>query len=388
MKLALLKGNRFNPWHLQAFTMLGEDTQVTAFRAQSEIQQHFEGRDDGSLNFDFESIAFDTQGGFVVSRFLNTLRERYCGYTPRILPFAKRLEGFDLIQTWELFTDWTEQALDAKARYGIPVSIMVWDNIPFNNESTPALRARKQRALREADRFIVHTEGSRHMLKTEGADPDKIVLIPPGVDVNHFTPGPADHATLGATEDEFLILFVGWMLPRKGLHFLVQALHSLIHDHALNDIKFRLAIVSSGPGRDEIEALIQELSLEDHCTFMGTYPYNQMPDLYRAADCFVLPSIATDTWQEQFGMSLIEAMACGTPVVTTHSGAIPEIAGDATLLCQPNDSRVLYEALRDLALNPEQCKHLAAAGRARAEHRFPLSDYAEGLQQLYAEMLR
>ena len=387
MKLALLKGNRFNPWHLQAFTMLGDDTQVTAFRAESEIQQHFEGRDDGSLNFAFESIAFDTQGGSVFSRLFNTLRERYLGYIPRILPFADRLEGYDLIQTWELFTDWTEQALEANARYGIPVSIMVWDNIPFNNEHTPALRARKQRALREADQFIVHTEASRRMLETEGADPARIVLIPPGVDEEHFTPN-GNRATLNLPDDEFLLLFVGWMLPRKGLHFLIESLRTLVDDPALNNTAFRLGIVASGPGRDDIEALIHRLKLEDHCSFLGTYPYNEMPEVYRAADCFILPSIDTDTWQEQFGMSLIEAMACGVPVVTTRSGAIPEIAGDATILCQQKDSPALYEALRDVALNADQRQHLSAAGRARVEQSFSLRNYAQGLQQLYAGMLR
>lgn len=366
--------------------MLGEDTRVTAFRAVSEIQEHFEGRDDGSLDFDFESIPFDTQGGSIVARFINTLRERYFGYTPRILPFADRLEGYDLIQTWELFTDWTEQALDAKARYGIPVSIMVWDNIPFNNESTPALRARKQRALREADRFIVHTEASKRMLEMEGAPADRIVLIPPGVDEQHFTPAPGNRAALGLSDDEFLLLFVGWMLPRKGLHFLVKALHELRGDPALSTIKFRLAIVASGPGRDDIEALIQRLGLEDHCTFLGTYPYNEMPAVYQSADTFILPSIATDTWQEQFGMSLLEAMACGVPVVTTRSGAIPEIAGDATILCQPNDSGVLCEALRDLALNPAKGAQLSTLGRVRVTESFALEHYAQGLRKLYTEM--
>ena len=63
MKLALLKGNRFNPWHLPAFRRLGQDIHVTAFRAESEIQRLFQGCDDGTLGFAFESIYFDTQAG-------------------------------------------------------------------------------------------------------------------------------------------------------------------------------------------------------------------------------------------------------------------------------------------------------------------------------------
>lgn len=365
--------------------MLGDDASVTAFRADSEIQRTFEERGDGSLGYDVEPIYFDTQAG--AGRILNTIRERYFGYRPQILPFADQLQGFDLIQSWELFTDWTEQALDAKARYDIPVSLMVWDNIAFNNEGPEGWRARKERAVREADRFIVHTERSRRILDMEGVDADKVVMLPPGVDGKHFSPGNSDRATYGLSDDEFVILFVGWMLPRKGLDFLVLALRELVNDPALKDTQFRLAIVASGAGRDRIEALIRRAGLEDYVTFLGTYPYNEMPGVYRAADCFVLPSIATPEWQEQFGMSLIEAMACGVPVVTTRSGSIPEIAGDAARLCQSNDFFVLYEAIREVVKDESARRSLSEAGRTRVVANYSLQDYAEGLRRVYSDLV-
>lgn len=368
--------------------MLGEDTEVTAFRADSEVQQYFKGRDDGSLTFDFEQILFDTQGGPIWTRYANIFRERYRGYRPKILPFSDRLEGYDLIQSWELFTDWTEQALDAKAKFGTPVSLMVWDNIAFNNEPNAVWRARKQRAAREADRFIVHTERSRRILEIEGVPVEKIVEMPPGVDEHHFAPGVADRAKFGLKNDEFVILFVGWMLPRKGLDFLVLALRELVHDPALKDTQFRLAIVASGPGRDRIEDLIARLGLKDRCSFLDTFPYDQMPEVYRAADCFVLPSIATETWQEQFGMALMEAMATGIPVVTTYSGSIPEIGGNAVRLCQPNDFFALFEAIRNVVRDESYRRSLSAAGRTHVLQEFTLQHYVDGLKAAYADLLR
>ena len=385
MKLALLKGNRFNPWHLKAFTMLGEDTQVTAFRAESEIQEYFKGRGDGTLEFEEERLYFDTQRGAMAP--INTIRERYFGYRPHVLPFAKQLEGYDVIQTWELFTDWTEQALDAKKKFGTPVSLMFWDNIAFNHETSPELIARKKRAIAEADRFIVHTDRSRRVLVMEGADPERIVTLPPGVDEQHFSPGETDRSKFGLSNDEYVILFIGWMLPRKGLDFLVLALKELLEYPKLKDRKFRLAIVASGPGRERIETLVRRAGVQDYVTFLGTYPYEQMPELYRAADCFVLPSIATPEWQEQFGMSLIEAMACEVPVVTTYSGAIPEIAGNAACLCQPNDFLSLYEAIREFAKAPMLAQSFAAAGRKRVEQHYTLQQYADGLRGLYSELV-
>ena len=386
MKIAVLKGNRFNPWHLAAFTRLGADSDVTAFRADSEIQQYFSERGADESGLKTSPIYFDYQAGPPWRRWPNLLTYRYRNRAPKILPFHQELQGFDLIQTWELFTDWTEEALEAKAKWGIPVCVMVWDNIPFNMEAMEGYRARKERTLAEADHFIVHTERSKRTLVIEGADPEKISVIDPGVDLKCFAPGPGDRAALGVDEDSFVILFVGWLLPRKGLDFLMLALRELLATSPIAN-KLQLVIVGSGPGRDRVEKLSRRLGIQDHCHFVGTRPYGEMPLLFQTADVFVLPSIATDTWQEQFGMSLMESMASGTPVVTTHSGAIPEIVEDSALLCQPNDFFALYEALNQLIADSELEEACAEKGLAIARRRFDLDVYAQRLTDLYARLV-
>jgi glycosyltransferase involved in cell wall biosynthesis len=388
VKLALLKGNRFNPWHMQPFTRMGDDTQVSAFRAESEIQQYFAERDDGSAVFEEERIYFNYEVGGALGYFLWKVRNRLTSHPPYIMPFHDRLETFDLIQTWELFTDWSAQAMEAKERYGVPVSVMVWDNIAYNMENTPERRAIKNRVAEGADLFLVHTERSRRILNLEGIDDERIVQVNPGVDLDVFAPGPPDRKGLEMDADEFMILFVGWLLPRKGIDFLLIALRQLADDPALKNKSLRLHIVGSGPGRDRVEALIDRAGLKRRCTLAGSVPYDKMPALYRAADVFVLPSIATDTWQEQFGMSLIEAMACGRPIITTASGAIPEIVGDAARLCQPNDFLSLYEALKDLILDDALRDNLAQQARQRAEQHFNVTDAAQALSAAYKEILK
>ena len=86
-------------------------------------------------------------------------------------------------------------------------------------------------------------------------------------------------------------------------------------------------------------------------------------------------------------MSLIEAMACGVPVVSTYSGAIPEIVGEAGVLCQPNDFLALYEALKGLATDAQRRSELGEAGRARAIKRFTLEAYTRGLDEVYRSMM-
>jgi len=387
MKLALLKGNRFNPWHLRGFELLRDKgVETTAFRAESEIQNYFSDRSDDKFQFGVERIFFDTQAGNPFQRLVNILNARYRDKSPRILPFYERLKNFDIIQTWELFTDWTEQALEARKRYGVPVSVMVWDNIPFNNESLPEQREIKARAIQEADRFLVYTERSRRTLLIEGAPADKISVLNPGVDTRLFCPGEKDRSSLDVADDEFLVLFVGWFLPRKGLDFLLLAMRELLNDHEMAGRRIRLLHVGSGPGKDRIEELVKRLELKDYCTFAGSVPYEKMPGIYRAADVFVLPSVATPAWQEQFGMSLIEAMACGVPVISTLSGAIPEVAGDAGILCQPNDFMALKHALKGIIMDSGRCEQLSTAARGRVLSNYSIDDHVNSLNEIYRGM--
>ena len=264
---------------------------------------------------------------------------------------------------------------------------MVWDNIPFNLEDDPERRRTKQQVIQHADKFLVYTERSVRTLDIEGVPSDRIVKLNPGVDVEKFSPGEGDRRALGINEDEFVILFVGWLIPRKGIDFLVLALRELLHDPALAGRRPRLFIVGAQPGRDRVERLAARLDVAVACTFAGTYPYNEMPNVFRAADTFVLPSIAMPDWQEQFGMSLIESMACGVPTISTYSGAIPEIAGDAACLVQPNDFLSLYAALRELMLDPSKRQDLSAAARTRACDNFDLKKHVHALAQVYDELI-
>lgn len=384
MKLALLKGNRFNPWHMSAFSMLDGAPEVTAFRAESEIQRYFAERDDSAPAFAIEPIYFDTDRGNPLARMKRRLEERFAGREARIVPFHDRLKSFDLIQTWELFTDWSAEAIEAKKRFDIPAAVMVWDNIPFNMERNPMRRAIKESVAKCADRFLVHTERSLRMLEIEGVANDRIEQIDPGVDTTLFSPGPPDRKAFNLDEEDFVILFVGWLLPRKGIDFLLLALRELMRDPLLKDRRIRLLAVGSGPGKDRVEALIRRIDVADACTFAGALPYGRMPEVFRAANAFVLPSIATPEWQEQFGMSLIEAMATSVPIITTFSGAIPEIVGDAAVLCQPNDFVALHDALRELILDPTSGEQLGHLGRERAVSRFGLNKYAAALSKVYA----
>ncbi len=293
MKLALLMGNRYNPWHLQGFKRLRGNPTVTAFRAESQIQDHFKERGDGTEWMERKRIYFDTQAGSAIVRTYHTFAERYLDRSPRVLPFHEQLKGYDVIHSWELFTDWSASALKARKQFNIPLAITVWDLLPFNMERESGRRELKKRVAQGADRVVVYTERSRAILAFEGVAQDRIAYVPPGVDTEMFSPGNAPRE-FGLHDDDFVVLFVGWFVPRKGIDFLLYALRKLIDDGGPAAKRIKLLIVGSGAGRERVEALIARLDLQAHCVITGALTYERMPNVFRMSDVFILPSIASD----------------------------------------------------------------------------------------------
>lgn len=154
---------------------------------------------------------------------------------------------------------------------------------------------------------------------------DKVRMIPPGYDDNRFFPvseatQQAIRQDLGIPQDKKVVSSIGRLSLNKGFDLLVDAF-SVVAERA-DDVVLRLAVGSQGEGvtedplRAELEQKIRDYGLEERVILTDSLPDEEMPDYYRAADVFCLPSR-----YEPFGMTAIEAMACGTPtVVTTHGG--------------------------------------------------------------------
>jgi glycosyltransferase involved in cell wall biosynthesis len=175
---------------------------------------------------------------------------------------------------------------------------------------------------------------------------ERVIVTPNGVDPAFSADGPA-----ARTEDPY-VLFVGAIEPRKDPLAAVRAL-------ALLEDDVRLVMV--GPHKRSIgplRALITELALQNRVELRGYVDKADLAALYRGARCLLLPSK-----YEGFGLPVLEAMACGTPVVATRAGAIPEVAGDAAVLVDSPDAVVLADGVR--AAERDRAR-LRSAGIARA----------------------
>ena len=231
---------------------------------------------------------------------------------------------------------------------------------------SPLVRAYRRmnypHSARAADAIIINSESLRSEIEHHlEVDPRKLKLIYEAVDHDLFRPGDAGAAqahvaAYGVTKP--FVLFVSSLWPYKNCDGLLRAW--ALARGELGDRQ--LAIV--GPGRDEnyvarLHALADELGISGDLVFVGGVPLEETVRFYQAADAFVYPSL-----NETFGLPILEAMACGCPVVTSDTSAMPETAGGAAVLSDPKDPASIARAIVK-AVGPER-DHLRELGRRRA----------------------
>ncbi len=174
--------------------------------------------------------------------------------------------------------------------------------------------------------------------------------------------------------------FAGRLVPEKGADLLLHAAHRLPGE-------VRVTIAGNGPAREGLERLAGELGLRDRVTFESALPSTRMTAFYHALDVLVVPSRSLPNWREQFGRVLVEAMACGLPVVGSDSGEIPEVIGDAGLVFPEGDAEALAAHLLCLGRDPALRATLAEKGRARVLARYTQARVAAETVAVYQEML-
>lgn len=245
----------------------------------------------------------------------------------------------------------------------------------------------EHRLLKRSDMIIAVSEFTkREILKSYDDVPGgKIKVIHNGVDVERFSPA-VDKGALkrkfGFREEDLLILYVGRLYSRKGLPTLIEAIPKVVRK--FNDVKF---IISGRGLKDEEEKLrrhAKRLGVEDKLVFLGYFPDEDLPDLYRAADMFVFPSI-----YENLPFAMLEAMASGLPVITTTVGGIPEVIkdGENGFMIEPYNSMALAERILYLIDSPKAAQEMGFSGRETVERKFSWEGITRQVLRVYKEAM-
>jgi len=246
-----------------------------------------------------------------------------------------------------------------------------------------------RRFLRRVDRIIVATPQYRDSSPFLQPHGDKCVLIPYGIDLQRFE--EADPAQVKAIRKRYgqaapeplpscrpLLLFVGRLRYYKGLQYLIQA---------MPHIPATLLVVGIGPMEREWRALATAIGVADRVHFLGEVDDAALPAYYHAADLFVLPACQRS---EAFGIVLVEAMATGTPVISTELGTGTSYVnrhGETGLVVPPRDPDALATAINELLADEARRQAMGRAARARARAEFSLPVMVERVLAVYEEAL-
>lgn len=259
-----------------------------------------------------------------------------------VLEFAE-LKGlkYDLIHSHYWMSGLA--ALKLKQHWGVPVIQMFHTlglmknrvaQTPDEMEGEYRIEG-ERKVMREVDLIIAATPAELSQLQfLYQMDAGKIIIIPPGVDTDHFYPIPKDEAKefIGVPPCESMLLFVGRIEPLKGLDVLFEAI-SFLHQRKDPDLpKFCLSVIGGDPDVSpetmsvemaRLQAMLASCGLKDMVALLGARSQDTLPYYYSASEAVVVPS-----FYESFGMVALEAMACGIPVVASHVGGLAFLVQD------------------------------------------------------------
>jgi glycosyltransferase involved in cell wall biosynthesis len=268
---------------------------------------------------------------------------------------------------------------------GVPGVMHTLHLLPFHEETgmlqTAAYTAVERLAARWCDRIVAVSEHQRAWaLRQKIGDRDQVVAIPNGISdgrVRPTRPREQVRRELGVS-DRFVLLSTGRLVDQKGLEYLIDAAAMVRGQMPA----VAVVLAGDGPRRTDLERLVRARRLEDVVSFLGFR--RDVANLLAAADLVVLPSL----W-EGLSISLLEAMAAGTAVVTTSIGANREVTndGESAVLVPPKDPGSLAVAVLALAADAPRRERLAQRGREIQRERYGTSRMLEAYSQEYARLL-
>jgi len=268
----------------------------------------------------------------------------------------------------------TWQALAWARRLGAKSLFFSWQNIL--RHYPPPFAWGERWVLRHVDGALMGTESAAQVWHDKGYRGALAIVPQFGTDPQLFQPRAHPKS------QPFTIGYVGRLVEEKGLLVLLEALAMLPQDRP-----WQMQLIGGGPLWPTLEARGQALGLSQRLNFLGQLASTAMPEAMNGLDVLVLPSLTRPNWKEQFGRALVEAMACGLPVIGSDSGAIPDVMGEGGLVVPEGDASTLAAALRYLMDDAEARARLGRRGRARVLAHYTHDEIAEATLTFYRALL-
>ena len=378
-RVALLRGAALNPFEMQAYEPL-----LTEFDLMAVGRRHAP-YETGLIQIPTRLLHSISEYSRIQAAWRRARIPNIGGHDPDYLLGLRHLiRGFDILHSAETATPLSQQAASLLELGRSRLVLTCWETIPFRFDDNPKLSRRKELVRNATSLFIAVTDRARAALLAEGVAANRITVIPAAVDCNRFN--PAVHS--GELRQRWnvpcsvpLVVYIGRLIQEKGLVELLRAFSVAHSDDG------HLVFVGSGNQSRRLGAAASALGLSERVHVLPAVSYQDVPSVYAAADIVVAPSLPTPYWEEQFGMVLVEAMASGRALVSSASGAIPEVVGDGALLVPPYDIDALAAALKCLLEDPQERESLGHRARERATRNFAIPQVASQLAASYRSVL-
>jgi glycosyltransferase involved in cell wall biosynthesis len=299
----------------------------------------------------------------------------YFHHYPRMAHILRTFRP-DIINLWEepwgfvsAHTTWLRNRVLPSAKIVIETEANIERHHPFPFTSF------RRYTHRHADFAVTRQTEGIGVLRAFGYEgPAK--FIGNGVDGEMFRPMDRAVCRKAAGVKGFVAGYVGRIIEQKGLMESIEALASCPAD-------VNLLFVGGGVYQPALEARVAELGIGDRVKFVPPQPMDKLPALMNAMDVLLLPSKTTRTWKEQFGRVIIEAQACGTPVIGSDSGGIPEIVDGGGLIVPEGDVNAIAQAMMRLRDTPGLAAELGERGRRQVHQRYTWERIAEQMRDVY-----
>lgn len=313
--------------------------------------------------------------------------QRHSRFDPRPVFQLRRImteQQVDIVQNTLFWADVVGATAAKLAR--VPV-VLSWETVthegnPYHNKLQR--RAGYHWAMQWTDKVVaVSHEIKQSLIKNRGLEADKIQVIHYGVDLQKFNARglyQEKRKALGFGADTLVIGVVARLEKVKGHRYFVEAFKNLVQKHT----KLQAIFVGDGSCREELTAQIRNYRLQERIHFLGVR--KDIPELLNAIDLFVLPSIAG----EGLPNVVLEAMACGKPVIATRVGGTPEAVRhqENGYLAEPADVASLQLALGKALSDPQRLRQMGQRSREIAEQAFSLQKQISSFEKLYQQLYR
>lgn len=383
MKIALVRGPYLNPNGILPWNYLDEtydDIKITAFKSDpARFDTSWLDLEVKSLNWPEGAI-----DGLGREYLLWSLLGRYDLPRTLLRGMQSLVKEYDIVHTSENFNIFSSQAAFGATRTDTSFVFTAGENIPFY-PANPLTWAVKRYVNRRAEAATTTTMAGKRALIHEGIAPEDITVLPNAVDTNRFDEGPKRTAGTPLPprlEHEFTILFVHGLQEQKGIRYLLGAFNCIAS--TFDGVNLLLVGNNKLP-----ESYYQEHVGQNQDVYhIEHVPNEEISQLYNLSDVFVLPSVTIENNEEQFGMALIEAMACGTPSVVTDVGGLPHVAeeGHTSLVVPERSDKALAEAITELYHNNEKAETMGTNAYQYAREHYTPAVVGEQLYDFYTQI--